>query len=73
MGGPDPSASATGEGRREWLEKLQRATQQARYEVGDPSDPIAKDMAANLEDLAALLQRELEESDRADSGASGIT
>ena len=73
MGGTDPSASATGKARRAWLESLQRATQRARDDVGDPSDPIAKDMAANLEDLAAFLQRELEGPDHAESDASGIS
>lgn len=73
MGDPNLGASATGEARRAWLERLQRATQRARDDVGDPSDPIAKDMAANLEDLAAFLERELEWPDHAESDAKGIT
>jgi hypothetical protein len=55
------------------LEKLQRAAERAHGELGDPSDPIVKDLAANLEDLAAHLERELEGPDHAESDASGIT
>jgi hypothetical protein len=73
MGGPDAGASEPGQARRAWLERLQRATQRARDELGDPTDPIVKDLTANLEIFAARLQRELEEPDLAKSEESGIT
>ena len=73
MGGPEADASAAGEARRAWLEKLQRAAERAHGELGDPADPIVRDLAANLEDLAAHLQRELDGPDHAESDASGIT
>lgn len=73
MGGLDPGGSASGEARRAWLERLQRATQRARDDLGDPSDPIANDLTAKLEHFATLLQRELEGPDHAESDASGIT
>jgi hypothetical protein len=73
MGDPDPGGSPTGEARRAWLERLQRATHRARDDLGDPSDPIANDLTENLEDFAAFLQRELERPDHAESDTSGIT
>jgi hypothetical protein len=73
MGGPDPGGFATGEARRAWLERLQRATQRARDDLEDASDPIVNDLTANLEHFAALLQRELDGPDHAESDASGIT
>ena len=72
MGGPDPGAFAR-ETRRVWLERLQRATQRARDDLGEPSDPIVNDLSANLEHFAGLLQRELEGPDHADPDATGIT
>ena len=53
MGGPDAAASATGEARRAWLEKLQRAAQRAHDELGDPSDPIVKGLTSDLDQLVA--------------------
>lgn len=73
MGGPDAGASETRRARRAWLERLQRATLRARDELGDPTDPMVKDLAANLELLAARLQRDLEGPELAESEASGIT
>ena len=73
MGGAELGGSATGEARRAWLERLQRATQRARDDLGDPSDPIAKDMSANLEHFAAFLEQELEGPDHAESDEKGIT
>jgi hypothetical protein len=73
VGGPEADASAAGEARRSWLEKLQLAAERAHDELGDPSDPIVKDLAANLGDLAAHLERELEGPDHAEPDASGIT
>jgi hypothetical protein len=73
MGGPDRDASATAEARRAWLKRLQRATQRVRDDLGDPSDPIANDLTANLEHFAAFLEQELERPDHAESDAKGIT
>jgi hypothetical protein len=71
--GPEADASVAGEARRAWLEKLQRAAERAHDELGDPSDPIVKDLAANLADFTSLLQRELDGPDHAGSDASGIS
>jgi hypothetical protein len=73
VGGPEADASAAGEARRAWLEKLQQAAERAHGELGDSSDPIVKDLAANLENFTAVLQRELDGPDHAGSDASGIT
>ena len=72
MGGLEADGSPTGEARRAWLEKLQRATQRARDELGDSSDPIVKELGSDLEQLAARLQRELERAGHGDA-SSGIT
>jgi hypothetical protein len=69
----DREADASpGEARRTWLEKLQRATQRARDDLGDSSDPIVKELGSDLEQLAARLQRELERAGHGDA-SSGIT
>jgi truncated hemoglobin YjbI len=73
MGGPDRHAFATAEARRAWLKRLQRATQRARDDLGDPSDPITNDLTANLEHFAAFLEQELKGPDHAESDAKGIT
>lgn len=70
MGDPEAGAHAEEEARRLWLERIQRAAQRAHDDLGEPSDPIVKDLTTDLEQLVAHLERELGESPNGESGAS---
>lgn len=70
MGDPESGAYAEEEARRLWLERIQRAAQRAQDDLGEPTDPIVKELTSDLEQLAARLQRELEGCPNGESGAS---
>ena len=70
MGDPEAGAYEEEEARRMWLERIQRAAQRAHDDLGEPSDPIVKNLTTDLEQLVAHLEHELGESPNGESGAS---
>jgi hypothetical protein len=72
VGGPGERPSAMNGERREWLERLQRATRGAADDLQDSEDPTRRALVADLEQLADRLRRELERADHGETGAPGI-
>jgi hypothetical protein len=73
MGRPGERASAMNGERREWLERLQTATNRALDEARDSDDPVLQGLVADLDQLASRLHSELESSEHGGRGASGIS